>query len=73
MGQDNGRGLFMVWGLQGISFLTKQVMSLYTLLPINLDLLIQRISIMLAIIYTIIRIYAFILDRFTKKKGKEID
>jgi hypothetical protein len=73
MNQGSVKGLIGVWGLQLISLMTKQVLALFSLFPLNIEVLLQRLSLTLAIIYTTIKIVENIQDRIKKKRTIESD
>lgn len=73
MNQGSVKGLIGVWGLQLISLMTKQVLALFSLFPLNIEVLLQRLSLTLAIIYTTIKIVENIQDRIKKKRITESD
>ena len=73
MNQGSVKGLIGVWGLQLISLMTKQVLALFSLFPLNIEVLLQRLSLTLAIIYTTIKIVENIQDRIKRKRITESD
>ena len=73
MNQGSVKGLIGVWGLNLLSFMTNKVLALFSLFPLNIEVLLQRLSLTLAIIYTTIKIVENIQDRIKKKRIAESD
>ena len=73
MNQGSVKGLIGVWGLNLLSFMTNKVLALFSLFPLNIEILLQRLSLTLAIIYTTIKIVENIQDRIKKKRTIESD
>jgi len=73
MNQGSVKGLIGVWGLNLLSFMTNKVLALFSLFPLNIEVLLQRLSLTLAIIYTAIKIVENIQDRIKKKRITESD
>ncbi|MDR3668309.1 MAG: hypothetical protein P4L35_15815 [Ignavibacteriaceae bacterium] len=73
MNQGSIKGLIGVWGLNLLSFMTNKVLALFSLFPLNIEILLQRLSLTLAIIYTTIKIVENIQDRIKKKRITESD
>ena len=73
MNQGSVKGLIGVWGLNLLSFMTTKVLALFSLFPLNIEVLLQRLSLTLAIIYTTIKIVENIQDRIKKKRITESD
>jgi hypothetical protein len=73
MNQGSVKGLIGVWGLNLLSFMTNKVLALFSLFPLNIEVLLQRLSLTLAIIYTTIKIVENIQDRIKRKRITESD